>query len=320
MNGNADEFKYPPILLPVKPCVYDSVAEVTKEVERWAIEFKLFQGESGKLKLKNEVIVKLACRCFPYCNAEKIILVAKYMVHLVLMDDLISGEKQGPFFDLLIKHDKCNENLVDLLNTSINYDKCPIATSFADLWKQLKKLTNQQWQRRFAESYIWFLKSHLWEKNNLQSGRIPEIGEYTSGRIYTSGVEPTLCIVELACNISIPEYVIANSTFQRLITTVINVVAFENDLHSFEKELKANDVHNLVIVMKNAYNISYQEAINRASHHVNDEIQKFFHFEKLMPSFGNLTDDFLKLFFEGLRHLMRGNHDWGEVTGRYNRH
>ncbi len=69
-----------------------------------------------------------------------------------------------------------------------------------------------------------------------------------------------------------------------------NVISWSNDIIGLEIEMKRRDVHNLVLVLQQEYQLTLQEAINRAAELCNEEVRKFMDLESCRPSFGPVTD------------------------------
>ncbi|RWS24990.1 Terpene synthase metal-binding domain protein-like protein [Leptotrombidium deliense] len=309
---------YPDFLIPCQSKMHPDAGKINDEVKQWSFKFKLHGEENDQYK--REQMVKLACLCYPDGDFERTVLCAKFLVHIFSLDDEILHRRQGKFFKSVMEHGNSNVDMVDLLDAA-KYDlETPVAASFADYWNDMKTFTGIEWQTRFAENYVWYLKGTNWEIDNLDNNRIPPLPDYLEYRHYASGIDPSLNLVELSRNIFIPDKVIANPTIQRLSSICGNVIAFANDVYSFEKERKVGEINNLVIVMKNEYNISYQEAIKKATDFVNEEMKKYDALEPFVPSFGVELDKSVKMYLEGFRDWMTGNLDWGLSSGRYRRY
>ncbi|RWS31892.1 hypothetical protein B4U80_12448 [Leptotrombidium deliense] len=150
--------------------------------------------------------------------------------------------------------------------------------------------------------------------------RVPSLGEFLEYRHYTSGVDPSFNLIEIARNIFIPDSVAANVIFQRFTYLTGNIVALVNDIYSYEKEKSAGQINNLVNVMKHEYNICEQKAINKATDLVNDEIKKLLVVERIMPTFEGEMNETVQKYVDGCKTWITGNHDWGFKSGRYKVH
>jgi hypothetical protein len=94
-------------------------------------------------------------------------------------------------------------------------------------------------------------------------------------------------------------------------------VAWFNDIVSLEKELRVGDVHNLVIVLRQEYHLSVQEAVAQAARLFNARMREYVELERRLPSLGVESDARLQRYLAGLRCWVRGNMDWSYESARY---
>ncbi|RWS20475.1 hypothetical protein B4U80_12064 [Leptotrombidium deliense] len=286
-----------------------------EELLQWTIQFRL--QSSNKKKFNSENFVKFSCMCYPDGDYDRSLLIAKFMLHTFELDDFIEGNIECAFFESLVNHGHENNDVIMLMDKCFEEDGTPLVSSFAGLWRQFKSISSKMWQQRFSENYIWYLKGLKWENDIKQMKRIPSLAEYMEYRHYTAGMDFCLNLIEISRNIFIPDSVLANVTLQRLNFLTGNICAFVNDIHSFEKEKRDGQIFNLVIIMKHEYNISDQEAIERATDIVNDNIKRFLITERLMPIFEGEMNECVKKYVDGFKSWISGNHDWGLESGRY---
>ncbi|RWS21624.1 terpene synthase-like protein [Leptotrombidium deliense] len=69
--------------------------------------------------------------------------------------------------------------------------------------------------------------------------------------------------------------------------------------------------------MKHEFNICDQEAIEKATDLVNDEIKKFLIVQRLMPTFEGEMNERVQKYVDGCKTWISGNHDWGFQSYRY---
>ncbi len=106
---------------------------------------------------------------------------------------------------------------------------------------------------------------------------------------------------------------------KRLTEASSNVVCWSNDVLSLEKELAHGDVHNLIIVLREATGIPLEEAAKRVVEMHNAEVRDFIALAPDLPSFGDTLDANLSRYISILQARMRGNLDWSLESGRYER-
>ncbi|MGI8504769.1 MAG: terpene synthase family protein, partial [Hassallia sp.] len=90
-----------------------------------------------------------------------------------------------------------------------------------------------------------------------------------------------------------------------------------NDIFSVFREMKNNDVHNLVAVLHYQKEISLEQAIHDAAKMHDKEVRYFMNLETSLPSFGEEVDDQVTKYISGMYSWIRGNYDWYSLTARY---
>ncbi|RWS24354.1 Terpene synthase metal-binding domain protein-like protein [Leptotrombidium deliense] len=290
--------------------------KINDEVSQWVIKNNLPVFSNDSKKYVRENAVTLACMCYPHGDYDRTCVIAKFIVHLFLLDDIIESKTPNKFYDSLVNHGNENKDVINALDKCFE-DQTPLVVAFAEIWGGLKSFTNTTWQTRWAENYICYLKVQKWDLNNVMSKRVASLIEYIEYRHYSGAMDAVFDLIEFSLNIFLPDRVVGNITLRRLTFTAAAVVCYVNDIHSFEKEKLLGQVNNLVNVMQHEYNISAQEAINKATEFVNKEIEKFFVLEKMLPNFEGDIDDNVKKYSNACKHWMRSNYDWGFKTRRY---
>ncbi|RWS21800.1 hypothetical protein B4U80_11772, partial [Leptotrombidium deliense] len=278
------QYNYSKVLIDYECKLHSDYDQINEQVKQWLIKYKLpFHCEDEAKHEQNE----------------RAILISKFMIHIFLVDDLIERKVPCIFFDSLVNHGNENYDVIATLDKCYTETQTPLVASFADIWTQMKSLTNTSWQKRFAESYIWWLKANNWERKNDDAKRVPSLMEHIEHRHFTGGV---LSLIQLSRDVFLPDSVLTNFTLQKIFTTTGSVVCLVNDIYSFEKEEAEGDMNNLVTVLKHEYNISKQEAIKKATELVNKEIEKFSLLVSLLPTFEAEINEKVKKVVHGCKH------------------
>ncbi|RWS21526.1 Terpene synthase metal-binding domain protein-like protein [Leptotrombidium deliense] len=311
---NARKYNYSKVLLGSECILHPDYEKINEAVYQWLKKYKFPLHSADDKKHERESVAKFVCMCYHEAENDRAILISKFMLHLFLVDDLIERNIPCIFFDSLVNHGNENYNLIATLDKCYTETQTPLVASFADIWTQMKSLTNTCWQKRFAESYIWWLKVNNWERKNHEMNRVPSLMEYIEYRHFT-GV--FVSIIQLSRGIFLPDSVIANFTLQKIFSVSGSIVCLVNDIHSFEKEEAEGNMNNVVTVMKHEYKISKQEAIEKATEFVNSEIDKFKLLESILPTFEDEINENVKNIMQGCKQAIVGSHDWGCETARY---
>ncbi len=106
-------------------------------------------------------------------------------------------------------------------------------------------------------------------------------------------------------------------TVQQLTSMANNIISWTNDISSLDKELRDNDVHNLVFAFQHDHRLTLEEALARAVELHNAQMQAFIDLEQRLPLFGDEVDANVKRYMLGLHSMIGGHLDWLQETGRY---
>jgi 5-epi-alpha-selinene synthase len=192
----------------------------------------------------------------------------------------------------------------------------PLFVALQDIWERtLPNVPTSTWPERFITDLSNYFESNAWEAANKKAGRVPSLEEYIHWRQFTVACYPFFDLCEVTQNIKKPENV---PELDRLSTMANHVVAFFNDIISFEKELPTGDCHNLVLVLQHEMRCSLQVAMDRAVEMHNLEMRDFLHLEAQIRNDERFRDDVnISEYINGLRYWIRGNLDWSYESGRY---
>jgi hypothetical protein len=75
---------------------------------------------------------------------------------------------------------------------------------------------------------------------------------------------------------------------------------------------------NLVLILKDKFNLTVEDAIKRAAKIHDDTVREFIALEQVAFKYDETLNDILKRYVEALKVLMRGNIEWStKETARY---
>ncbi|RWS20041.1 hypothetical protein B4U80_12168 [Leptotrombidium deliense] len=114
-----------------------------------------------------------------------------------------------------------------------------------------------------------------------------------------------------------------NRLLQQMLLSANNYVSYINDIYSLRKEVKHDDCHNLVAVIKNEKNVSWEEALDESAAIIQQEMKSFCEYEKILFEqswmFDKRCKNILKRYLVGVKAFMRANIDFSiKDSFRYN--
>lgn len=309
-----NSIKFPEIYCPFPGAVNKHAETVNQHTLDWVKKFNLTPEKNEFERLRKSKFGWLAARAYPNAPLEELKIVSDWNTWLFIRDDQCDESGIGKNPALL---NKIHENLLQVLKgeTPSQADTA-LAHALYDIRRRLACKATPDWMCRFVHSVVEYFESSVWEAQNRAEGLMPDTSVYILMRPYTGGLYTDIELIDITEDIYLPLPVRKNDMVQLLALMANNVVCWSNDIISYAKESKHNDVHNLVATLL-PFQPSLQSAVNQATEMTNHEIQSFIQLEKRLPSFGAKIDEDLRRYVGVLRSWMRGNLDWAYDSGRY---
>lgn len=281
----------------------------------WVRRFELIAGEHAWRRLENSKFGRLAARAYPNASLDKLEIVSAWNTWLFVLDDQCDewGLGKNPA-RLAVLHDRC----LEILNgNDPNEGDVALVHAIHDIRKRIEALMPLAWLTRFMQSAAEYFESTQWEAENRQNNTWPDSETYIRMRPYTGGLLTDIDLVDLTESISLPLTVRKHPVIIELIEITNNVVCWSNDIISLQKEHRQHDMHNLVLIIEHHQALGIQQAVNRVSEEIENQVRRFMALESTLPGFGTEIDADVAKFLAVMRAWMRGNLDWSFESGRY---
>jgi 5-epi-alpha-selinene synthase len=312
------------IKLPVLYCPFPSaINQHCEAVEphsiEWLRSFNLVKDESAYKILRAIKLGVLMARAYPTVSLEALKILSDYTFWLVIADDQFEKVGISKQSELL---EPVHAQLVDILKgrgASLTDADSPLTLAFRDIWQRLYQLLNgkSQLMFSFAKNMEDYFQGVCWEAMNNTQGITPDLATYIKIRTFTIAAYNCFSLIQITDGIALPPEVIEHPVLKLLELAVNNVAIYINDIFSVAKEMREGNLHNLVLILQHSYQVSLQEAINRAAELHDAEVRNFIELAAQLPSFGAEIDANLQRYILNLRFWMRGHVDWYQVTERY---
>ncbi len=185
--------------------------------------------------------------------------------------------------------------------------------------RRMLHCASEAWLARFTDDVSdYLLRGTLKAVANWTNNVVPDVESYLAQRRFDSSVYTCEDLIEISADrLELSDAVCANPRLQKLRELCTNVVAFTNDIFSYEKEvLLHKNPNNLLHVLMRHRALSLEEATTCAVMLINDDVGAFIRQEReLLPEISQ--DNALFGYVRGLKAWVRGNLLWSLETGRY---
>lgn len=306
----------PDIFCPFPSAISSHVETVQESINFWMHHRGYFKTEKSYKHFQAGKFAWTTGRAHPTASAEALTLVATWMSWLFMLDDLCDEADLG----------KDPQGLYTLHHSIVTHMRHPrpmtvndsaIMVGLHDIWMQMREGAPEGWVERFIDTFEDYAVGCLWEAQNRAENLTPSLADYLIMRRKTSALYIFFDLIERADAVHLPVEVLNNEIIVELKAMANDGVAWFNDIVSLEKEIRNQDVHNLVLVLQAEQDLTLAEAIHEAVNMFNERMRAYVALETQVPAFGTEVDAEVKRYLEGLRYWVRGNIDWSYETGRY---
>jgi len=171
-------------------------------------------------------------------------------------------------------------------------------------------------QKRLIQYMDECLEGIIQESIDKKEHRILDIKSYVDARRHASGVKVLFAIIELG--LDIPDEVMAHPAIQEIVLAAVDLVAFTNDVFSYNLEqMRGDHLHNIITCVMNEHHTD----VNGAMLWVEDFLlrigERFLTALAALPQWEEPLNSQVKEYCDGLGQWVRANDDWSFESERY---
>ncbi|UGU14852.1 hypothetical protein LS482_14250 [Sinomicrobium kalidii] len=293
---------------------------------QWLQQHNLLPDKSVYDLYERQYYAYMAARMYPMAEKEVLFALADFCALLFIVDDDLDKQAERKVAGV-----DGTQALEAFISTGVTVMKnrkkiAPEAgkeafSALADCFIRLCAFSDKTWQDKIIQSFADTFTAAVWEMKNVIKGYCPTLEEYMKYRPFFSGTNLAVDLSLVAAAINLPEAVMQHPAIQRLMVLSRNLVCWANDMFSLSKEMdqnNADDKHNLVYVMQKRHDVTFEEAILKASAFHDEQAREFIALSSDLPVFGKGLDSKVSRYIDALICFVKGNIDWSEKeTTRY---
>lgn len=291
---------------------------------RWVWDMGLVRSRTGFDEYRSWDLPQAAARTYPYASAEDMVVLMNWFSLAFLFDDQFDAGRPDRA-DVIA--DVARELIVTPLRPAGSTPRvvCPITVAWAQVWERLSDGMSLTWQTRFAASWGRFLVAHCEEVDLAARGLTGTLGldEYAVFRRRTVGIHHSIDAGERSRGFEVPARAMAHPLMERMRDLAADTIGFMNDIHSFERERRRGDGHNLIAVLHRERGCSWEEAAAEAYRMTTACLDEYLELEARVPRMCDelaLDADERERVDKGvqaIQHWIEGNYEWALTSGRY---
>ncbi|MFF0288845.1 7-epi-alpha-eudesmol synthase [Streptomyces sp. NPDC005262] len=310
--------------LPFKTPVSEHLQYARERHLRWVWEMGLVRSQAGFEEYQSWDLPQAAARTYPYASADDMVVLMNWFSLAFLFDDQFDSGSPD-------RADRVAEVARELIATPLRPAGtaprvvCPITVAWAEVWAHLSDGMSLTWRTRFAASWGRFLVAHTEEVDLAARGLAGTLGleEYAEFRRRTVGIHHSIDAGERSRGFEVPPQVQAHELMVRIRDLAADTIGFMNDIHSFEREKRRGDGHNLIAVLHRERSCSWEDAAAEAYRMTTACLEEYLELEARVPKMCEEldldTDQRVQVWMgvEAIQHWINGNYEWALTSGRY---
>ncbi|MGA6225955.1 7-epi-alpha-eudesmol synthase [Streptomyces umbrinus] len=291
---------------------------------RWVWDKGLVRSQAGFEEYRSWDLPQAAARTYPHASQDDMVVLMNWFSLAFLFDDQFDSGRPD-------RADRIAEVARELIATPLRPAgitprvACPITVAWAEVWAHLSDGMSLTWRTRFAASWGRFLVAHTEEVDLAARGLAGtlDLQEYAEFRRRTVGIHHSIDAGERSRGFEVPAEVQAHPLMERMRDLAADTIGFMNDIHSFEREKRRGDGHNLIAVLHRERRCGWQEAADEAVKMTTDSLAEYLRLEAQVPQ---MCDELgldendrekVRMGVEAIQHWINGNYEWALTSGRY---
>ncbi len=278
----------------------------------WVYRFDLYKNAALLRRLQAMKVGELAGRAFPNASFELLQIISDWRTWFYLLEDRIDDfVEDGTLADV---ENYCRR-LLEVLNEPQSARDEPMEKGLADLWARTWQNANSEWMLRYIHSMENYLEGVTLEAEFRIHRQDPSLEEYLNARRKKIGGDVFIQFAELVENINLADAVRYHPIVHDLNAIGIDVLAWMNDILGLNRQRRAQDTMNAVLVLARERAIDAAAAVTIAAYFINDAVRAFDERTNRLPDFGKEDNEALQKYIGVWRSMMRGALDWAKSTG-----
>ncbi|KAF9058831.1 terpenoid synthase [Rhodocollybia butyracea] len=183
-------------------------------------------------------------------------------------------------------------------------------------WEIARKGATPTAQRRFIDTYELYINSVIQQAIDRVDNHIRDVDSYFQVRRDTVGMKPCFAVLEFTMDI--PDEVMEHPVIHEFIIGCIDIVIIGNDICSYNVEQAVgNDLHNLVTIIMNQYNLDVQGAMDWIGRYHDKIVERVLENYRNLPDWGPVINPQIRRYCDDVGFWLRGNDAWCFESWRY---
>jgi hypothetical protein len=293
-----------------------ATAQAERAAERWVVGQGLLRDETTARRYRGVSVGLLAGMTHPTAEPALLELVAQVMAWIFIEDDHYDASAERSPSEALAE--RFRGYLDVLVQRRAPADADVAMHALADLARRLAARGSASWYRHFVTTMqkFWF-EGVLVETWYREQSITPDPASYMATRVQTVGVYVCLALVELDGDHELDAELRTNALVQRTTWLTSRIIAYVNDVFSYEKERRAGDPNNFVHTLRLHHGLDLSAAVARTIQAHDRELAQLLALERALHRTSPEIAERIEPLLAGCRAWMVGALQWQRIATRY---
>ncbi|EJD04763.1 terpenoid synthase [Fomitiporia mediterranea MF3/22] len=293
---------------PWKRAINPYYEEVKAEADAWVRAFKAFSPRSQYAFEK----CNFSALAYPWVSREHLRTGCDLLILLFAIDEYTDVDSEAAVRDMA-------DIVIDALRNpekSRPEGEIPLGEVTRQFWERAIKTASPSSQRHMIEGFTYYIEEVVQQAAHRDNCTQLTIASYLENRRGNVGSVPAYVAMELDLNL--PDEVFYHPTIANLSVNVSDLLIFDNDIYSYNKEQAVgDDLSNIITIVMHEFSTDLEGAINKVVQLHAQTVKEFLDGLKKVPSWGPEIDCQVQQYLYGLANWVRANDCWTFECGRY---
>jgi 5-epi-alpha-selinene synthase len=283
----------------------------------WVGQHGLLRDPATAARFRSVGVGLLAAMAYPDAPPRTLELIAQVMAWIFIQDDLY--DTAPPRDQRPERLESVFERYLTILRTGTAASGAePAARALADLARRLAELGSSSWYLCFVETMRRFWMDGIVVETYYRArGLSPDPASYMAMRVQTVGVYVCLDLMELTLGDELSAEVRQDPILRRITWLTSRIIAYVNDVYSYDKERRVGDVNNYLHVMQGCEPMSLATVVDHTIRVHDRELSQLGQLDRTVRDHGPRMRELVERYVDGCRAWMAGSLEWQRISSRY---
>jgi 5-epi-alpha-selinene synthase len=283
----------------------------------WVASHGMLRDPTTAARFRGVGVGLLAAMAYPDASPKLLELIAQVMAWIFIQDDVYDtapAKDQRP-----ARLESQFERYLTVLRTGVVTPGAePAVQALADLARRLSELGSPTWYLHFVETMRRFWMDGVVVETYYRGREIsPDPASYMAMRVQTVGVYVCLDLLELTLDDELTPEVRDDPILRRITWLTSRIIAYVNDVFSYDKERRVGDVNNYLHVMQRCEPMSLHAVVDHTIRVHDRELEQLGKLDGTVRDHGPRMRTLVERYVDGCRAWMAGSLDWQRISSRY---